>query len=108
VIRATLRITDRNNGSPPVEGATMQEYDLAVPVTCVATPTNSMAGGLCTGTASVNSLYPGTVADVKRQIWQIQSLRVLDPGPNGTVGSCPGACGDGDETVFMRPGVYVP
>jgi hypothetical protein len=108
VIRATLRVSDRNNGSPAVEGATVQDFDLAVPVSCVATPSDSSTGGLCTGQVSVNSLYPGAVADLKRQIWQVQSLRVLDPGPNGAIGSCPGACGDGDEADFERPGVFVP
>ena len=74
----------------------------------MATPTVSTTGGSCTGQVGVNSLYPGAVADGKRQIWQVQSLRVLDPGPNGTIGSCPGTCGDGDEADFMRPGVFVP
>jgi hypothetical protein len=108
VVKATLQITDRNNGSPAVEGATMQDYELEVPVTCVATPSVSTAGGTCAGTTTVNALYPGAVANTKRALWQIRNLRVFDPGPNGTIGSCPGACGDGDETVFMRPGVFVP
>jgi hypothetical protein len=108
VIKATLRVTDRNNGSPSVEGATVQDFDLAIPVTCVATPTQSTTGGSCVGQVGVNSLYPGAIVDVKRALWQVQSLRVLDPGANGTIGSCPGACGDGDESDFMRPGIFVP
>ena len=37
-------------------------------------------------------------------------VKVEDAGPNGTgYGSgCPATCGDGDEAVFMRPGVIVP
>jgi len=35
---------------------------------------------------------------------------VLDPGPNGTGfgAGCPATCGDGDETPFLRAGVFVP
>lgn len=108
VVKVTLRITDRSNGSPSVEGATMQSYDLKIPLTCVATPAQSTAGGSCAANTTVNTLYPGTVANQKRALWQVDRVEVLDPGPNGTIGSCPGACGDGDETVFLRPGVFVP
>jgi hypothetical protein len=37
-------------------------------------------------------------------------MRVLDPGANGTGfdSGCPPTCGDGDETVFMRQGIFIP
>jgi hypothetical protein len=109
LVKATVRITDRNNGSPLVEGATVQDLDLKFPIQCVATPASSTTGGSCQGTVTVNSIYPGAVLDLKRAMWQFEKIQVLDPGPNGTgFGGCPGTCGDGDETVFMRPGVYAP
>jgi hypothetical protein len=109
LIKATLRISDRYNGSPLVEGATVQDFDLQIPIQCVATALTT-AGGACQGTVSMNSLYPGSVQDLKRTIWQVEKLRVFDPGPNGTGfgAGCPTTCGDGDETVFLRPGVFAP
>jgi hypothetical protein len=109
LIRATLRLTDRYNGSPAVESATVQELDVQMPIQCVATALTN-TGGDCSGGLSVNAAYPGAVTAGQRAIWQIQKVVVLDPGPNGTgFGSgCPATCGDGDETAFMRPGIFVP
>jgi hypothetical protein len=108
LLSARIRLTDKSNGSPLVESATVQDFDLQVPVQCVATATAD--GGNCAVTTTVNSLLPGSILDGKRSIWSLESVKVLDPGPNGTgFGSgCPTTCGDGDETVFMRPGVFVP
>ena len=101
-------MTDKLNGSPAVESGTMQDLAVEVPVQCAATA--GTEGGNCAVTTTVNALYPGSVLDGKRAIWEIGDLKVKDAGPNGTgYGSgCPAACGDGDETVFMRPGVLVP
>ena len=34
---------------------------------------------------------------------------VKDAGPNGTgLASCPPTCGDGDETQFLRQGIFIP
>jgi hypothetical protein len=108
LLKATVRLTDRTNGSPAVEGATVQDFDLNLPIQCVATATTP--GSTCAGTISVNALFPGAVIANQRAMWQIEKFKVLDPGPNGTGfgAGCPSTCGDGDETVFMRPGVFVP
>jgi hypothetical protein len=105
-----LRLTDRYNGSPPVESATVQNLDIKVPVQCVATPAATQEGGLCQAVATVNSLYPGAVLDGRRAVWEVRDIRVLDAGPDGTGygAGCPPTCGDGDETVFMRPGLFTP
>jgi hypothetical protein len=109
LVKATLRLTDKYNGSPAVESATVQDFDVQMPIQCVATSLIN-TGGDCSATLSVNALYPGAVTAGQRATWQIQKMQVLDPGPNGTgFGSgCPATCGDGDETPFMRPGVFVP
>jgi hypothetical protein len=109
LIKATLRLTDKYNGSPAVESATVQDFDVQMPVQCVATSLIN-TGGDCSATLSVNAAYPGAVNVGQRATWQIEKLQVLDPGPNGTgFGSgCPATCGDGDETAFMRPGVFIP
>ena len=45
----------------------------------------------------------------QRAIWALGQVQVKDAGPNGTgYASCPPTCGDGDETVFMRQGIFVP
>ena len=52
----------------------------------------------------------GRWSKAKRAIWQTGAIAVEDAGPNGTGygAGCPSACGDGDETVFMRQGIFVP
>jgi hypothetical protein len=109
LIKATLRLTDKYNGSPAVESATVQDFDVQMPIQCVATAVTN-AGGDCSGSLSVNAAYPGAVTPGQRANWQIQKLQVLDPGPNGTGfgAGCPATCGDGDEAAFMRPGVFIP
>jgi hypothetical protein len=107
---ATTRIqaTDRYNGSPPVEAATTQGIDIKVPVGCVFV--SSTIGGACNLTTTVNALYPGAVAAGKRNLWEFSDFKVSDAGANGSGygAGCPPTCGDGDETVFMRSGVWVP
>jgi hypothetical protein len=80
-----------------------------MPIQCVTTAATN-TGGDCSSILSVNAAYPGAVLDSKRATWQLYSVKVLDPGPNGSGfgGGCPPTCGDGDETVFMRPGIFVP
>jgi hypothetical protein len=108
LISASIRLTDKLNGSPAVESGTGQDFPLEVPVQCAATA--GTEGANCALTTTVNSLFPGSILDGKRAIWEIGDLKVKDAGPNGTgyASGCPSACGDGDEAVFMRPGVFVP
>jgi hypothetical protein len=58
----------------------------------------------------MDSLLPGAVVEGRRAVWQTGAITVEDAGPNGTGygAGCPTTCGDGDETVFMRQGVFVP
>jgi hypothetical protein len=109
LVKTGLRITDKYNGSPPVESATVQDFDLQIPVQCNATSSTS-EGGRCQVQTTVNAFYPGAVLDTKRANWELGQAKVLDAGPNGTGygAGCPSTCGDGDETVFMRQGVFVP
>jgi hypothetical protein len=108
LVTIRFRISDKSNGSPPVESATGQDFDFQFPLQCVATGTAD--GGLCSTTTSVNSFYPAALTNGKRAVWAIQDVKVLDPGPNGTGfdTGCPPTCGNGDEAVLMRQGVFVP
>ncbi len=108
VLRTTVRLTDRMNGGATGDAATVQNFPLDLPVQCNATPTAE--GGSCDTTTTVNSLLPGAIVEGKRAILEIGQMRVYDPGANGTGfdTGCPPTCGDGDETVFMRQGLFVP
>jgi hypothetical protein len=108
VLRATARLTDRMNGGVNGDAATTLHFPLDLPAQCNATPTDD--GATCDTTTTLNALLPGAIVEGKRAILELGEMRVYDPGPNGTgFGTgCPPACGDGDETVFMRQGVFVP
>ena len=96
----TLRITDRNNGSGTTPG-TAQDSSFPVTVPC--------ASGSCTAGTTANTLVPGTVVEGKRSVWELGQIEVRDAGPNGTgYANCPPVCGDGDESTFLREGVFVP
>jgi hypothetical protein len=59
---------------------------------------------------TANTLLPGSVVELRRTIWDVGQVVVKDAGPNGTGygAGCPPTCGDGDETVFMREGLFIP
>jgi hypothetical protein len=104
-----VRMTDKYNGSPLQEAATSQDFDVQVPVQCV-TVTGALQGATCQAVTTINSLYPGAILGGKRAVWELNQGRLLDAGPNGTGydSGCPPTCGDGDETVFMRQGIFAP
>lgn len=112
---------------------TTEDYLLRFPVAtaaggCSDVPVvpNDGAGADCIIAAgtTVNTLIPGMMASLEGQRAVIavtrdadpgpaeknQGVRVLDAGPNGTVGaSCPGpGCGDGDEEEYQSQGLFLP
>jgi hypothetical protein len=107
--RTGLRITDRYNGPGQDENGTVVETDLEMPFTCSVTA-GTGTGGSCALNTTLDSLVPGAVVEGKRAIWQLGAVTVSDAGPNGTGygGGCPSTCGDGDEAVFMRQGIFIP
>jgi hypothetical protein len=106
--RVPVQITDRNNAAETPETATVQTFQLGIPVDCVATSLTSV-GSDCNLTTTVNAQIPGAIVDGMRSIWEFGQVEIRDAGPNGTgYGSCPPTCGDGDEATFMRQGVFVP
>jgi hypothetical protein len=105
----SVSLTDKLNGSPAVESATVADFPLQMPVACAATADTTI-GGNCAVNTTLNAVVPGAVLDGKRAMWALDTVEAHDPGPNGTgYGSgCPGTCGDGDESVFLRPGIFIP
>jgi hypothetical protein len=107
-VTTSLRITDNANADERPEPATVQSIPLEFAVQCAATG-DTTTGGLCTANTTYDALVPGAVQERMRAIWELSQIQVKDAGPNGTgYASCPPTCGDGDETVFMRQGVFVP
>ena len=55
---------------------------------------------------------PGFAKEGKRAVISALSLELLDPGPDDTIdpvsGTCPPACGSGDEQAFLHEGVFLP
>jgi hypothetical protein len=107
-IRVNVQITDLRNASEQPEPGTVQTFPLEWSVQCVAT-VDTTKGSACTTVTSLNALFPGAVLESKRAIWELGQTLVRDAGPNGTgYATCPPTCGNGDETTFMRSGIFVP
>ena len=105
---ADLQITDNSNAPETPEPGTVQTFKYQWPIDCVTT-TSTSVGSNCVLTTTADSLVPGTVTENRRTIWEIGQGDIKDAGPNGTgYASCPPTCGDGDESVFLREGIYVP
>jgi hypothetical protein len=108
LVSADLQVTDQNNAVETPEPATVQSFKLEFPVACVATPLTTI-GSSCDLNTTADALYPGSVLESQRTIWQIGRVGIKDAGPNGTgYASCPPTCGDGDEKAFLGQGVFVP
>ena len=82
LVHMSVQVTDKFNGPASTESATVEQLPIEIPVDCVATA--GSAGSRCDATTSLDSLYPGSVLDAKRAIWQVGDVTVRDPGPNGT------------------------
>jgi hypothetical protein len=104
-IAFTIRPTDHYNWPTPGGGTdpgTVQ--DVSIENTwwpCVETASTSI-GSTCDVRTSVESFLPGAIKDVKRSNWEIDDVRVYDGGTDGE--------GDttADNTVFLRPGIFIP
>jgi hypothetical protein len=107
-IEADLQITDQRNSPEEPESGTSQKGPLQVSVGCVSTADTAI-GSTCNGTTSMNAVLPGAVIERKRAIWALGATIVEDAGANGTgYAVCPPTCGDGDERILMRQGIFVP
>jgi glucose/arabinose dehydrogenase len=92
--RATTRITDRAGGT-----ATISDVSLPVIVPCTAT--GSGIGATCSIDTTLDALTPGTIDEGARAVWELASVELLGPGPDGITATA-------DDTVLARPGLFVP
>jgi Subtilase family/FG-GAP-like repeat len=106
---STVRITDKFNGPSQEQDGTVIDTRLEIPFGCTTTAGTGI-GAHCAVNTTMDALLPGAVVEGERAVWQTGAVEIQDAGPNGTGygNGCPAACGDGDEAVFMRQGIFVP
>jgi hypothetical protein len=101
----TFRLTDHWNATAPGGGtdpATVQDFAIEHPWACVQSGSTS-TGSTCNLVSRLDTLIPGAVGDLpKRRVWELHAVRIYDGGADGD--------GDttADNTVFARPGIFIP
>jgi Tol biopolymer transport system component/photosystem II stability/assembly factor-like uncharacterized protein len=107
LLTTTIRATDKQNSFG--QSGTVQDTQLSAPVSCVATPDTSI-GSTCNLSTTADTLLPGFANEGKLTVLSAFSMLVKDAGPNGSGygAGCPPTCGDGDEGVYLRQGVFAP
>jgi WD40-like Beta Propeller Repeat len=96
-----LRITDKYNGPSLAESATVSDNALSWAVPCVATADTGI-GSTCALNTTMNAVVSGTVREEKRSNWALGQVQVSDGGEDGQ------AATTGDNTPFMKQGIFVP
>jgi hypothetical protein len=100
----TLRMTDHWNAASPGGGpepGTMQDTPIQISGQCAQTASTA-TGSTCAVHTTLNAVIPGSIKDTKRAVWETDDLRVYDGGADGSAGTT------ADNTVFLRPGVFIP
>jgi hypothetical protein len=100
----TFRLTDHFNGTAPGGGpdpATVQDFAIEHSWACVQSGSTS-TGSTCNLSTDLDTLIPGAVPKSRRAVWELDAVRIYDGGADGD--------GDttADNTVFARPGVFIP
>jgi hypothetical protein len=101
----TLRVTDHWNATAPdgrgPDPATVQDFTIEHSFACVQSGSTS-TGSTCDLHLSLNTFMLDAARDGKRAIWELIGATIYDGGADGD--------GDttADNTVFMRPGVFIP
>jgi hypothetical protein len=105
-LRAVLnvRITDHFNATSPgggVDPATVTDIDYPVRISCAITASTSV-GSTCQALTTFDAVIPGSGAEGRREVWDLGQVQVFDGGADGD--------GDttADNTIFARPGVFIP
>ena len=103
-ISLSFRLSDHWNATAPGGGTNPgTTQDFAVGFDWVCGQSGSTAtGSTCSFLASMNALIPGSAYGDRRSIWALDGLQIYDGGADGDSAST------ADNTVFMRPGVFVP
>jgi hypothetical protein len=110
----TVRLTDHFNAIAPGGGpdpATVEDYTMdevptpqfGMPLTWACVQSGSTAtGSTCNLSTTLNAVIPGAVKDGKRGIWALNAVQFFDGGADGDGDTA------ADNTVFARPGIFIP
>jgi hypothetical protein len=111
-----IRITDHSNGglacanntgAPPCVTATTIDTDFSITAPCA--DNGGANGANCGVTTTINAEVPGAVKERQGGIVSTFTYKVLDAGPDGTVGpGCPPICGTADEKTAAIQGLFLP
>jgi TolB protein len=99
----TLRTTDKWNATSAgggADSATVTDFTFPVPVTCASTASTS-EGALCETQTDALVIFPGSVRDTKRAVWDIGQIQVFDGGADGDAETA-------DNSLFAVQGLFVP
>ena len=96
----SLRVTDRLNGTSPVDTGTVADMPFPVTVACSATADVNI-GATCATATTADAVIPGAVREVKRTMWQMGRIALLDGGADGLASTA-------DNSIFATQGVFVP
>ncbi len=115
ILTTQVRMTDARNAADGDESATVFDFELSVPIDCVATAAPER-GSHCDVTTTLDALVPGFAMEGARAVMSAFSVNVEDAGPDGNVDpgpgpggiGCPPRCGTGDEGVYLRQGLVTP
>src|SRR4051812_29414853 len=103
----TIRLTDHWNATAPgggTDAATVQDFTIEPPAAfsrlCAQSGSTS-TGSTCDESTRLNAVVPGVVRNA-RAIWALNAAQIYDGGADGD--------GDttADNTVFARPGIFIP
>jgi hypothetical protein len=97
---ASVRITDKYNGTFPADSGTVSDIPLPFTVPCT-TNTDANVGSTCALDTTVEALVPGAIREKARAIWELGQVEVRDGGADGDADTDP-------NTVFARQGLFVP
>jgi glucose/arabinose dehydrogenase/PKD repeat protein len=96
-----LRITDTLNGSETIEAGTLTDQALRATVPCAGT-VSTQVGSRCELSTTLEALIPGVAVERARAIWEMDQVTVNDGGSDGDADT------SGDNTLFARPGIFIP
>jgi len=102
-VSLALDITDvREQGSlDDYTGELAVTSSLSFPVRCTSTPDPDV-GSTCSVTTTADTLFPGTVIESQRSIWELDRVQVFDGGADGM------AATSEDNTLFAVQGIFAP
>jgi glucose/arabinose dehydrogenase/PKD repeat protein len=100
-VNSAIRITDRYNGALQDEPGTTSDIPFGFPMSCSVTAEAGI-GSTCRASTTADALSAGTVKEGKRGVWMLGPIEVYDGGADGVASTA------GDNTLFLRQGLFMP